>query len=111
MEEWMEDGRRRERRWSLAASIGGAVLVLVIVGVGLYVTFNRVEAGDERTLATLRASNLHDLKLGGAATAGCEEAESSRQFTATNATGEHVKGTVCCGLTGAVKGCMIRWDH
>ena len=111
VEEYLRQAEHRERRWTRARVIGVISLCLVIIGIGWYVLLNRVEAGDARVLAAIRASGLRDPKLGGAVTAACEEGESSRHFTATNASGGRSEGTVCCGVTGALKGCTIRWDR
>lgn len=109
VEQWMREGERRERRWGRLALIAGIAAVIAASAVGWYVLANRVEAGDERVLDTLRGAGLRDPELGGAATFNCAEGESSRHFTATNADGARVEGTVCCGLTGVGKGCTVRW--
>ncbi len=111
MDEWMRDGAKRERRWSRIFLVGGILVVLVVGGIFTYVSLNRVEAGDERVHAALHGAGLKNATLGGADTAGCAEGESSRHFTATNAASARVEGTVCCGLTGAGKGCTIRWGR
>ncbi len=111
MDEWMAAGRRKERRWALIGGIATVVAGLVIAAISLFVSCNAVPAGDERALSAIEASGLRDAKLGGADIAACAEGESSRHFTATNATGQKVEGTVCCGLSGVAKGCTIRWGR
>lgn len=109
VEEYLREGERRQRRWGLVGLVAVLVAGGMAVGVGWYISLNRVEAGDERVNAALRGAGLKDAKLRGAVTAACAEGESSRYFSATNARGARVEGTVCCGLTGAGKGCTIRW--
>ena len=111
LDEYVREGEKRQRRWARTGLIAGGVAVLIACGVGWYFVLNRVEAGDERVHQTLRSAGFRDATLGGAVTAACEEGESSRRFTATNATNERVEGTVCCGVTGVGKGCTIRWGR
>lgn len=111
VDEWMRDGEKRQRRWARTFAIAGVLVAVVVIAVSIYVQLNRVEAGDERVLSALRSAGLTKPKLGGADTAACADSESSRHFTATNATNARVEGTVCCGLTGVGKGCTIRWGR
>lgn len=111
VDEWMEAGRRKQRRWALIGGIATVVVGLVIAAVSLFVSCNAVPAGDERALSAIQASGLRDATLGGADIGACAEDESSRHFTATNSSGARVEGTVCCGLTGVGKGCTIRWGR
>jgi hypothetical protein len=64
---------------------------------------------DKRAIDALEASGLREVMLGGAHAFACAEGESSRHFSAINAQGKRVEGTVCCGLTGVGKSCTIRW--
>jgi hypothetical protein len=111
MDEWMESGARKERRWALFGSIVGGVALLIGAGVVLFVQCNGVPAGDERVHDALKAQGFHDAKLFGADIGACAQDESSRHFTAQNSSGARVEGTVCCGLTGVAKGCTIRWGR
>jgi len=111
VEEYVRQGERSQRRWASAKFVSILAACVLVGAIGIYVALNRVEAGDDRVLAAIRASGLRTPKLGGAVTAACAESESSRHFTATNATGARVEGTVCCGLTGVGKGCTIRWGR
>jgi hypothetical protein len=111
VDEWMRDGARRQRRTKTVAFWARIAVAIVLVAAGASVLLNRVPAGDERVNAALRNAGLHDVTLGGADTLACAEAESSRHFTAKNADGARVEGTVCCGLTGVGKGCTVRWDR
>lgn len=111
VDEYLRQAQRRERRWARAGLVGVLVAGVLIAAIAAYISLNRVEVGDDRALAALRASGLRDPKLGGAATAACAESESSRRFTASNSSGATVEGVVCCGLTGVGKGCTIRWGR
>jgi hypothetical protein len=111
VDEWMKAGARKQRRWALIGGIATVVAGLVIAGISLFVSCNAVPAGDERALSAIKASGLHDAKLGGVDIGGCAGDESSRHFSARNASGDNVEGTVCCGLTGVGKGCTIRWGR
>ena len=111
MDEWMKAGERKQRRWALIGAIASVVAGLVIAAVSLFVQCNAVPAGDARVLDALKASGLHDAKLGGPDVGACADGESSRHFRAKNSSGDKVEGTVCCGLTGVGKGCTIRWGR
>jgi hypothetical protein len=108
---WMREGRQRQRRWALAATIAVVVAVLIVIVVGNFVTANLVEVSDARALHAIESSGFRDVKLGGADALACSEAESSRHFLATNHRNQRVEGTVCCGLTGLAKGCTLRWGR
>ena len=111
LEEWERENAARQRRWTLVGAIAIGVGVAVGIVVYLAVAFNAVPAGDDRVMNALNGAALRDPKLGNADIAACADGESSRHFTATNMHGLRVEGTVCCGLTGAAKGCTIRWDR
>jgi hypothetical protein len=111
VDEYLRQAEQRERRWAAARWVAGIASCLAIICSSAYFMLNRVEVGDDRALEAIRASGLRDPKLGGAVTAACDEGESSRRFTASNASNERVEGTVCCGVTGAGKGCTIRWGR
>jgi hypothetical protein len=110
-EEYLREAERRERRWTRVRVVGVVVGCVLVAAIGAYVSLNRVAVGDDRALEVLRASGLRNPRLGDAVTAACSESESSRRFTAINASGAPVEGTVCCGLTGVGKGCTIRWGR
>ena len=103
---WM---RRRQRRWVLAGTIAVVVAVIVFTVVELAIEGNAVPAGDQRAIGAVEAQGFRDVILGGPGVLACASGESSRHFSATNPAGKHVEGTVCCGLTGAAKGCTLRW--
>jgi len=107
VEEFIRNAEKRDRRWARVGWTAVIFALLVAGGIFAYIALNRVETSDERALETIRNAGLRDPKLGGAVTAGCEQNESSRHFTATSAAGEAVAGTVCCSLTG-LQGCLIR---
>ncbi|HMG53212.1 MAG TPA: hypothetical protein VK601_07015 [Kofleriaceae bacterium] len=109
--EYMAAGERRQARWERAGTVARTLGSLLALGAVLFVTCNLVQAGDERALEAVRASGLRDAKLGGADAMACAMAESSRHFTAINSLDKRVEGTVCCGVTGLGKGCMIRWGR
>ena len=108
---WVRDGQRRQRRWLLAGAIAVVVAGLVIVVIWFVLQANMVPAGDQRAIDAVEASGFGNVLLGGAEALACAEGESSRHFSASNAQGKRVEGTVCCGLTGIGKGCTIRWRH
>lgn len=111
VEAWMRDGERRQRRWGLAAAIAVAIAGVVIALVGFAISSNAVPVGDQRAIEAVEASGFRDVMLGGPQALACAEGESSRHFSATNAQGKRVEGTVCCGLTGVGKGCTLRWGR
>ena len=106
---FVREAQERAARWRLAGQIAATVALVGSVSVVLFVECNGVPAGDRRVLDALTAAGLRRVELGGSALAQCETAESSRRFTARNAAGDLVRGAVCCGITGMVKGCVIRW--
>lgn len=103
--------QRKLKRWAIV----GLVITVLGVAIGIVlatcVSTNMVKVGDQRALETLQAAGYHDALLGGADALACSENESSRHFTATNAAGDRIEGTVCCGLTGAGKGCTLRFGR
>jgi hypothetical protein len=47
VEDYLRQAERSERRLAAVRWIAGAVVVLVLCGVGVYLALNRVEVGDE----------------------------------------------------------------
>lgn len=103
--DFVADGARRQARWATAGAVARWAGLLLVAAIGIYLAFFR-KADDARALDALRASGLQHPTLGDAKALACDDNESSRRFTATNAQGKHVEGTVCCGT---IKGCTIRW--
>lgn len=103
--EFEAEGQRRQARWAAAGATARWAGLLLVAALGIYLAFFR-PAADDRVLDTLRASGLSHPTLGDAKALACTDGESSRHFTATNAQGNPVEGTVCCGTTN---GCTIRW--
>jgi hypothetical protein len=106
---WMREGERRQRRWLLAGTIAALVAGLVIAIVAFAIEGNAVPAGDQRAIGAVEAQGFRDVLLGGPELLACAPNESSRHFSATNPNGKRVEGTVCCGISGAAKGCTLRW--
>jgi hypothetical protein len=111
VKEYLQQAERHDRRWRMVGVIAVLVAVLTALAILLMVDANRVPVGDQRAIDTVKAAGFTDVELGAAVTLACAESESSRHFTATNALGKRVDGVVCCGLTGAGKGCTIRWGR
>jgi hypothetical protein len=107
----MQAGERRQRRWALAGSITVGVAAVLGLAIWYFVATNQVEVGDDRARHAIESAGLHSAILGGADALACEEAESSRHFSAINALGKRVEGTVCCGLTGLARSCVLRWGR
>lgn len=95
---------------SVTAKVLGVVVAAVaVIGLG-WVTCVGVEASDDKVLAALTGTGVRDVELGGTRRWKCgQEDSASREFTGTSATGERVRGVVCCTLTGCGKGCTVRW--
>lgn len=111
VEAYLAAAQRRDARWRNAGIAALVLAGLIAAGIALFVSTNLVQVGDDRALEVIRASGLRSPTLGGADALACDESESSRHFTATSSQGKRVQGTVCCGLTGIGKGCMIRWGR
>lgn len=107
VDRYIRDERHRQARWGSAWMIAQTVGALALAVGFLFVNCNGCQAHDDEVLDAIRAQGLTHPDLGGAHPGACAENESSRRFTAINAHGARVSGTVCCGF--AVKGCTIRW--
>lgn len=108
-DEYIRAARRRDTRYKKFGEI-----MAVLAGLGLcagliFVQCNGCEVGDNAAIETLEAAGMQDAILGGPDVMACGDHESSRHFSATNARGDRVEGTVCCGAVG--KGCTIRWGR
>lgn len=89
-------------------SIGGAgwvVLMVLVLGVGLFFSCVGCEAG-EMGREALQKAGYTDIKLGGSNKMACDSSDTlSNEFTA-KLNGRPVRGVVCCGVV--FKGCTIR---
>jgi major membrane immunogen (membrane-anchored lipoprotein) len=62
---------------------------------------------EDKTRRTLEESGFTDITTGGYDFMACSDSDSFHtHFTATNAQGRRVKGTVCCGW---IKSCTVRF--
>lgn len=60
-------------------------------------------------LRVCEANGLHDVEPAGWAPFSCSKTDDLKtHFTAKNAAGTPVKGTVCCGYF--MKDCTVRWE-
>jgi hypothetical protein len=109
VDEWVRDGERRQRRWVFVGTLALVAAMLVIGAIYFAIKGNAIPAGDQRAISAIEANGFSHVLLGGAAVLACAEGESSRRFEATNPAGARVEGAVCCGITGAGKGCTLRF--
>jgi hypothetical protein len=79
-------------------------LVLCLVFCALLVVSCTAET---RSLQALTSQGITNVQFGGYGWLDCADSDTfATKFTGTNANGQHVSGTVCCGF---IKNCTIRW--
>lgn len=89
-----------------AAFVGIAFLAVMILALG------QCAPGPEKAVATLRTMGFSDIKVTDshpylASWHGCSDSDGvAHEAKATNAAGQRVSVTVCCGY--ALKGCTVR---
>jgi len=110
-EDYIREQRRRQYRWERISNffkvVGTLIAVCAFFGISTYVGCNGCETPDDEAREAIQSQGLTQPELHGHNLGACHESETSRQFTATNAQGHRVSGTVCCGQF--TKGCTIRW--
>jgi len=94
----------------LAGTIAIAIGAVIVWGIWLVMGSNAVPAGEQRAIHAVEAAGMHDVLIGGVDLLACHDNEASRHFSATNALGKRVEGTVCCGLT-SLSSCTLRWGR
>ena len=93
-------------------ALGPVITIVVAVAVllgGGFMMANGCQVDDATATTAIENHGFTRVELQGASMLKCAEDESSRAFTATNATGRRVAGTVCCSYGGCTKGCTVRW--
>lgn len=110
-DEYIREQRRRKYRWSRVENffkvVGTLIALGAFFGISTYVGCNGCETPDKEAIEAIESQGMTHPTLGGHNMGACHDEETSRQFTATNAQGQRVSGTVCCGQF--TKGCTIRW--
>jgi len=79
---------------------------LLLCSIFLSACMGRVD--DATAIRVAEANGLHDVKVGDYAMMSCGRGDDYRShFTATNAEGRRVAGTICCGW---MKDCTVRYS-
>jgi hypothetical protein len=108
---YIRENRRRQARWERISNFFKVVGTLIglgaFFGISTYIGCNGCETPNNEALEAIQSQGLTQPKLEGHNWGACHESETSRRFTALNAQGRPVSGTVCCGQF--TKGCTIRW--
>ena len=87
---------------SVVIIVSSIVIFVVCCAINLF----GYNASKDDSYRALKMSGYSNIQLQGYAFFACSKNEYSRKFTAMNAKGEAVNGTICCGLW---KNCTVRF--